>query len=75
MLGAGKQDYNIDFTKKQHGKILLQVEGHGEAWYINPVTNMRYYLGKPADAYHLMRTLSLGISNENIRKIPIGRVK
>lgn len=44
------------------GRILLQVESHGEAWYVNPTNLKRYYLGRPSDALGLMRQLSLGIS-------------
>lgn len=44
------------------GRILLQVESHGEAWYVNPTNLKRYYLGRPSDALVLMRQLSLGIS-------------
>jgi len=44
------------------GRILLQVESRGEAWYVNPNDYKRYFLGKPDDAFSLMRTLSLGIS-------------
>ncbi|HNW55796.1 MAG TPA: hypothetical protein PKN62_01835 [bacterium] len=45
------------------GKILLAVEGKGEAWYINPTDSKRYYLGRPADAFQVMRALAIGISN------------
>lgn len=54
-----------DFAKKQSGKILLQVESAGEAWYVNPQDNRRYYLGRPDDAFRVMRELGLGISNDN----------
>jgi hypothetical protein len=54
------------------GKIYLQVEQNGEAWYVNPVDGNRYYLGRPADAFNLMKTLGLGISEKNISEIPIG---
>ena len=54
------------------GKILLQVEKNGEAWYINPANKLRYYMGRPEDAYYLMRSLGLGITNDDIKKIPIG---
>ena len=47
------------------GKILLQVESAGEAWYVNPLDSRRYYLGRPADAFVLMRSLGLGISEQN----------
>lgn len=53
------------------GKILLQVESHGEAWYVNPDNLQRYYLGRPTDAFNLMRSLGLGISNRDIAKIPV----
>lgn len=52
------------------GKILLQVEAHGEAWYVYPDNNERYYLGRPSDAFELMRNLGLGISNANLELIP-----
>lgn len=47
------------------GKILLQVESNGEAWYINPENEKRYFLGRPADAFQIMRDLGLGISNKD----------
>jgi len=47
------------------GRILLQVESRGEAWYVNPMTLERYYLGRPLDAFNLMRQLSLGVSNRD----------
>jgi hypothetical protein len=52
------------------GKILLEVEGLGEAWYIEPVDGLRYYLGRPQDAFDIMRGLGLGATHENIQKIP-----
>jgi len=48
------------------GRILLQVESHGEAWYVNPLNSQRYYLGRPSDALALMRQLGLGISNADL---------
>jgi len=47
------------------GRILLQVESKGEAWYVNPSEYKRYYLGRPADAFAVMRKLGLGISNKD----------
>jgi len=46
-------------------KILLQVEQNGEAWYVNPSNEKRYFLGRPADAFNVMRELGLGISNKD----------
>ncbi|PIV52004.1 hypothetical protein COS18_01015, partial [Candidatus Falkowbacteria bacterium CG02_land_8_20_14_3_00_36_14] len=50
---------------KLKGRILLQVESKGEAWYIDPATQQRAYLGRPADAFRIMRELGLGISENN----------
>ncbi len=61
----------IPLSQKLKGKILLQVEAHGEAWYVNPLDYKRYYLGRPADAFQLMKELGLGISNADLAKIPI----
>ena len=36
------------------GRILLQVEENGEAWYVYPENRLRYYLGRPDDASALM---------------------
>ncbi|MFA6525350.1 MAG: hypothetical protein WCT33_03740 [Patescibacteria group bacterium] len=45
------------------GRILLDVERHGEAYYI--YQGSKYYLGRPAQAFEIMKNLSLGISEEN----------
>ncbi|KKQ60004.1 MAG: hypothetical protein US81_C0031G0003 [Parcubacteria group bacterium GW2011_GWE2_38_18] len=47
------------------GRILLQVQAHGEAWYVNPLNLQRYFMGRPADAFNLMRSFGLGISNRD----------
>ncbi len=52
------------------GRILLQVEENGEAWYIYPNDYRRYYLGRPLDAWNIMRFLGLGITNSDLAKIP-----
>jgi hypothetical protein len=59
------------FSKNQAGKILLQVERNGEAWYVYPDDNKRYFLGKPTDAFNVMRDLGLGINNSNLELIAI----
>ncbi|MCX6746102.1 MAG: CAP domain-containing protein, partial [Candidatus Parcubacteria bacterium] len=51
------------------GRILLQVQQHGEAWYIYPKTQKRYYLKDGAAAYEIMRYLSLGITNTDLNKV------
>jgi hypothetical protein len=56
------------------GRILLQVEEHGEAWYVNPTDGNRYFLGRPYDAFQMMRKFGLGISNADLDKIPVGLI-
>lgn len=68
--GIGKLVYDTVFTKaKLLGKIFLQVEDKGQAWYVNPADAKRYFLGRPGDAFQVMRELALGISNENFDKL------
>lgn len=53
-------------AKSLLGRILLQVQDKGQAWYVNPIDGKKYSLGKPQDAYNLMRRFGLGISNKNL---------
>ncbi|MFH1047480.1 MAG: DUF1566 domain-containing protein [Patescibacteria group bacterium] len=55
------------------GHILLQVEEHGEAWYVDPDTATRHYLGRPADAFELMRAFGLGIEHGLLMDYVVGR--
>jgi hypothetical protein len=59
------------FANKQKGKIFLQVENLGEAWYVNPVDGKRYYMGRPEDAWAVLVYFGLGITNANLVKIPV----
>jgi len=47
------------------GRIFLQVQDVGQAWYVYPVDAKRYYLGRPDDAFNIMRQLGLGISEKD----------
>jgi len=66
VLVVGAQAQTL--TERLNGKILLQVQEHGEAWYIYPLDGFRYYLGRPADAFTLMKELSLGVSDADFDK-------
>ena len=66
---------NAKFPSRLSGKIMLDVEQNGEAYYINPNDLKGYYLNRPADAFKIMRELGLGITNSDIRKIDVGEVK
>ena len=64
-----KLNINLAFSKLSAGRIYLQTENKGQAWYINPTNLKRYYLGRPKDAFKIMKELGLGISNTNLKKI------
>jgi len=66
---------NSTFPSRLSGKIMLDVEQNGEAYYINPNDLKGYYLNRPTDAFRVMRELGLGITNSDIRKIDIGEIK
>lgn len=84
-LGLGITDANLDkiptnletdegdlaLRQRLSGYILLQVEQHGEAWYVYPGDLKRYYLGRPNDAFAIMTNLGLGITPTDLSQIPI----
>ena len=61
------------FPASVSGKILLDVESHGEAYYIYPKDRKKYYLGRPDDAFAVMRNLGLGITNANLSALPLAQ--
>lgn len=63
------------FANRLRGEILLRVERHGEAWYVDPDTCRSIYLKDGAAAYEIMRFLGLGIRNIDLEKIPVGQTK
>ena len=71
-LGSGKLYYSTLLVSQLKGRILLQVQSNGEAWYVNPKDGKRYYMKNGDAAYQIMRFLSLGITNSDLSKIPTG---
>lgn len=69
-IGNGKLLFDQTLTKKQAGKILLQVEKQGQAWYVDPKRLKRYFLGSPSDAYNVMKKLGIGITDYDLAFIP-----
>lgn len=60
---------DLEITSRLAGQIVLQIEKNGEAWYINPVDLKKYFLGRPDDAFTIMRELSLGIRKRDLAEI------
>ncbi|MBU1119399.1 hypothetical protein KKH43_05960 [Patescibacteria group bacterium] len=69
-MEADSWDGESDLINRLKGRILIQVEDNGEAWYVYPINGKRYYLGRPVDAFKIMRNLGLGITNSDLSKIP-----
>ncbi|MCK5459570.1 trypsin-like peptidase domain-containing protein [Candidatus Parcubacteria bacterium] len=67
VFGLTPIDFSVagNLSDRLKGRILLQVESNGEAWYVSPDNSNRYFLGRPADAFSVMRELGLGISNKD----------
>jgi uncharacterized protein YkwD len=63
-----------DLSSRLAGRILLAVESRGEAWYVSPDSQMRFFLGRPADAFAVMREQGRGITNADLNKIPVGLI-
>lgn len=61
-------------AQRVSGRIVIQTEENGEAWYVYPVTNRRVFLGEPAEAFAVMADLSLGVSNNDYNKIASGDI-
>ncbi len=61
-----------DIKNSLLGFILLQVESHGEAWYVNPTDGKRYYMKDGLTAYQMMRSFGLGVSEADYSKIENG---
>ena len=55
-------------SSRLNGKILLQVENRGEAWYVNPGNSKRYYMADGNAAYNIMRNFGIGITNKDLTK-------
>ncbi|MFA6072330.1 MAG: aryl-sulfate sulfotransferase [Janthinobacterium sp.] len=70
VLGVASFASAATLAQRLSGSILLQVQANGEAWYVNPTDNLRYYMKDGAVAYQMMRNFGLGITDIDLTKIP-----
>jgi len=61
---------DLKLSARLSGRLLLQVENGGVVWYVNSNDNKRYLVTLD-NALSLFRGLSLGITEENLGKLPI----
>jgi hypothetical protein len=76
-LGVSTKDVNSFLAShapaRLSGRIILKVQDKGQAYYVNPINLKLHYLGQPKDAFNVIRSLGLGISNSDLNKIVIGK--
>lgn len=58
----------LPLAERLSGRILLQVQSRGEAWYIDPLTKTRFSLGTAQDAFQLLRMKGLGIRHMELQR-------
>jgi len=63
---------NAALVDRLRGYILLQVQQHGEAWYLNPTDGSRFYMKDGPTAYQMMRSFGLGVSETDYATIERG---
>jgi len=65
-LSAGAITTAVDSLS---GRIMLQVEENGEAWYLDPQSQKRVFLGKPEEAFGLINKFSVAVSDHVLNLI------
>lgn len=68
-VGAARLPIDWKYAGSLKGRVLLQTQLNGEAWYLNPADSKRYYLASKYDANDLIKHLALGISNANFNRL------
>ncbi|MDD5749507.1 MAG: S41 family peptidase [Patescibacteria group bacterium] len=68
---------NIDYqlTHKFRGRFLLQTEEKGEAWYINPLDNQRYYISNNTQGLETLKNLAIDISRDKLEIFTLSEAK
>jgi hypothetical protein len=75
-VGISNADYNAlsqSVPSNVVGRFILKVEDNGKLYYVNPVNKQVTYVGGPADAQALIKSVGLGISNSDINQIAIAQ--
>jgi hypothetical protein len=63
-----KLQTDANLANRLKGQLLLQVEEGGRVWYVHE--DGQAYRVEPKNILEIFRTLALGITNENLEKIP-----
>jgi hypothetical protein len=61
--------------QKLKGRIVLRVQGKGELYYVDPGQPVLHYLGNPVSALKTLQLYGIGVSNNDLKKIPVQIIK
>jgi hypothetical protein len=61
-LGNGMIKFDPALADRLAGRIIMQVESRGEAWYVNPADQKRYFLGDKENIITILSVLAQTIS-------------
>ncbi len=65
---------NKKIVDRLKGRILLQVESLGEAWYVDPTTGQRHYLQNGVEALNILTSLARITPAKQIFPISVGEL-
>jgi endonuclease YncB( thermonuclease family) len=51
------------------GRVLIDVSSHGEAWYVNPRSHMRVFLGRPSDALERLVARAFHVNYMHVERL------
>lgn len=60
---------NAQAASNLSGRILLQVQDRGQAWYVSPANSQRYEINSSNESFRNLIKLGLGISNKDFLAI------
>lgn len=56
-------------AQRAAGRLLLQADQRGQAWYVNPADGSRYFMRDPDGCWKVATLLALGVRNADLEKI------
>ena len=59
-------EINNELASRLSGRLLIQTQTKGQLWYINPIDNKRYYLGKENEAFRFIQKVAVSTSSEQV---------
>lgn len=68
-LNYGRSSIDLKLSSELAGQILLDVEKNGEAWYVSPKDNLRYYISDYQALFQMIAVVGYGINSGNLNYI------